>query len=106
MNNGFTAIVLVLSAGLLGAAGQQGGSKVELKNAQGQSVGTVTLSPARSGGVNMALDLKNLPPDGTRSISTSQQSARRRLSSLPVPTSTLKPRNTVCSIRKGRMLAT
>ena len=62
MSNGFTAIVLVLSAGLLSAAGQQSGSKVELKNAQGQSVGTVTLSPARSGGVAMALDLKNLPP--------------------------------------------
>ena len=62
MSNGFTAIVFVLSAGVLGAAGQQSGSKVELKNAQGQSIGTVTLSAARSGGVSMALDLKNLPP--------------------------------------------
>jgi Cu-Zn family superoxide dismutase len=62
MSNGLTAIVLVMSAGVLGAAGQQGGSKVELKNAQGQSVGSVSLSPARSGGVSMALDLKNLPP--------------------------------------------
>jgi Cu-Zn family superoxide dismutase len=61
MKNGFTAIVLVLSAGVLGAADQQG-SKVELKNAQGQSVGTATLTTARSGGVSMALDLKNLPP--------------------------------------------
>jgi Cu-Zn family superoxide dismutase len=62
MSNGLTAIVLVMSAGVLGAAGQQGGSKVELKNAQGQSVGSVSLSPARSGGVSMAFDLKNLPP--------------------------------------------
>ena len=62
MKNGFTAIVLVLSAGALGAAEQPSGSKVELKNAQGQSVGTATLSAARSGGVSMALDLKNLPP--------------------------------------------
>ena len=62
MRNGLTAIVLVISAGVLSAAGQQGGSKVELKNAQGQPVGTVTLSPARSGGVSMALDLKNLSP--------------------------------------------
>jgi superoxide dismutase, Cu-Zn family len=62
MSNGFTAIVFVVSAGVLGAAGQQSGSKVELKDAQGQSIGTVTLSAARSGGVSMALDLKNLPP--------------------------------------------
>ena len=62
MSNGFTAIVLVLSAGVLGAAGQPGGSKVELTNGEGQSVGTVTLSLARSSGVSMALDLKNLPP--------------------------------------------
>ena len=62
MKNGFTAIVLVLSAGVLGAAEQPSGSKVELRNAQGQSVGTATLSAARSGGVSMALDLKNLPP--------------------------------------------
>jgi Cu-Zn family superoxide dismutase len=62
MKNGFTAIVLVLSAGVLGAADQPSGSKVELKNAQGQSVGTATLTSARSGGVSMALDLKNLPP--------------------------------------------
>lgn len=35
---------------------------VELKNAQGESVGTATLSPADSNGVNIQLDLKNLPP--------------------------------------------
>lgn len=34
---------------------------VELKNAQGQSVGTATLSPAGQG-LDIALDLKNLPP--------------------------------------------
>ena len=62
MSNGFAAIVFVVSAGVLSAAEPQSGSKVELKNAQGQAVGTVTLSPARSGGVSMALDLKNLPP--------------------------------------------
>lgn len=62
MKNGFTAMVLVLSAGVLGAAEQPTGPKVELKNAQGEPVGTVTLSTARSGGVSMALDLKNLPP--------------------------------------------
>ncbi len=38
---------------------------VELKNAQGESVGTAVLSPAGSPdapGVKIALDLKNLPP--------------------------------------------
>jgi len=34
---------------------------VELRDAQGNSVGTVTLKPERSG-VSMKLDLKNLPP--------------------------------------------
>ena len=38
---------------------QQNGTKVELKDAQGQSVGMATLSPA-SGGVSIVLDLKNL----------------------------------------------
>jgi Cu-Zn family superoxide dismutase len=34
---------------------------VELKNAQGQSVGTATLSPSGKG-LKVSLDLKNLPP--------------------------------------------
>jgi Cu-Zn family superoxide dismutase len=38
-------------------------TKVDLKNASGESVGTATLSPVSGGqGVNIALDLKNLPP--------------------------------------------
>ncbi len=39
--------------------------KVELRNAQNESVGTATLSPASDGdsmGVSIKLDLKNLPP--------------------------------------------
>jgi Cu-Zn family superoxide dismutase len=35
---------------------------VDLKNAQGEAVGTAILSPAGSGGVKIDLDLKNLPP--------------------------------------------
>jgi hypothetical protein len=62
MRKGVATIVWLMAAGELCAAGQQSGSKVELKNAEGQAVGTVTLSLARSGGVSMALDLKNLPP--------------------------------------------
>jgi Cu-Zn family superoxide dismutase len=41
---------------------QQSSTKVELKNGQGQSVGTATLSSDEAGGVKIALDLSNLPP--------------------------------------------
>jgi superoxide dismutase, Cu-Zn family len=44
------------------AAAQNGATTVEMKNAQGQSVGTATLTPAKDGGVSVALDLKNLTP--------------------------------------------
>src|SRR3979411_3221421 len=39
---------------------------VDIKNAQGQSVGTATLTPAAKG-VKISLDIKNLPP-GEHSI--------------------------------------
>jgi len=48
-------------AAALPVRAQQAGTTVELKDAQGQSVGTATLSPGRSGGVQIALDAKNLP---------------------------------------------
>src|SRR5215213_11973704 len=41
--------------------GQHSGHTVELKNAQGESIGTATLS-AKGKGVTIKLDLKNLPP--------------------------------------------
>jgi superoxide dismutase, Cu-Zn family len=46
------------------AGGQhQGGHVVELKNAQGESIGTATLTSLnKNGGVRVKLDLKNLPP--------------------------------------------
>ena len=54
----------VIAAALVGVASlplmAQDGAKVELKDAQGQSVGTATVSAA-GGGVSIALDLKNLP---------------------------------------------
>jgi Cu-Zn family superoxide dismutase len=63
MKKGLIAGVFVLTAGLMGAAAQRSTeSKVELNNAKGESVGTATLSAARSGGVAIALKLKNLPP--------------------------------------------
>lgn len=48
---------LILTASLAA----QGPVKVEMKNAQGQSIGTATLTSA-SGMVHIQLDLKNLPP--------------------------------------------
>jgi len=53
-------------AGLLGAAflfAADKPVKVELKDAKGESVGMATISDAKGGsGVNIALNLKNLPP--------------------------------------------
>ena len=59
MNKVLMAVALA-SAVSLPLLAQQNGTKVKLKDAQGQSVGTATLSPAGSG-VSIALDLKNLP---------------------------------------------
>src|SRR6185295_10523752 len=39
----------------------QGPVKVDLKDAKGASVGTATITAARSGGVSIALDVKGLP---------------------------------------------
>src|ERR1044072_6971930 len=45
------------------AAQHTGGHTVELKNAQGESVGTATLTALnKKGGVKIKLDLKNFPP--------------------------------------------
>jgi Cu-Zn family superoxide dismutase len=60
MNRFSVAIVFICTVGMLQLAAQTG-TTVELKNAQGQSVGTAKLS-AKDGGVAVALDLKNLPP--------------------------------------------
>ena len=63
MRTGLTAGAFVLTAGLLSAAAQPNAqSKIGLNNTQGEPVGTATLSSARSGGVAIALNLKNLPP--------------------------------------------
>ncbi len=55
----------IIIGGLLSFASAQhmGGHTVELKNAQGESVGTATLTAInKKGGVKIKLDLKNLPP--------------------------------------------
>ena len=40
----------------------QSGPKVELKNAHGQGVGSASITAKSGGGVDIALDLKGLPP--------------------------------------------
>jgi Cu-Zn family superoxide dismutase len=54
------AIACVVSG--LQVAARQAGTTVELKNAQGQAIGTATLTPAEGGGVAIALDVSNLSP--------------------------------------------
>lgn len=55
------AAILAACTALASAAAAQAPTKVEMKNAQGQSVGTATIT-SHMGGVEIALDLKNLPP--------------------------------------------
>jgi Cu-Zn family superoxide dismutase len=66
MKKHFVAWIIagIVIGGLLSyAAAQHTGHTVELKNAQGESIGMATLSPINSkGGVRIKLDLKNLPP--------------------------------------------
>src|ERR1700751_3656473 len=52
-------LCLLFGASLLHAADQK---TVELKNAKGESVGTVTLGESKGNGGTLHLDLKNLPP--------------------------------------------
>jgi Cu-Zn family superoxide dismutase len=54
-------VVIMATCSLVYAQARQSGVMVELKNAQGESVGTAMLSKAGNG-VRIKLDLKNLPP--------------------------------------------
>ena len=62
----FTLIMAaIIMGGLLSyvSAQHMGGHTVELKNANGESVGTATITAINNkGGVRVKLDLKNLPP--------------------------------------------
>src|SRR6266571_1906484 len=51
--------LLVFGASFLHAADKK---TEELKNAKGESAGTVTLEESKGNGVSLTLDLKNLPP--------------------------------------------
>ena len=55
-----TALLLIVLPAAF-AKGKAAATKVSLKDAQGKDVGTATLMPAAKG-VNIKLDLKNLPP--------------------------------------------
>jgi superoxide dismutase, Cu-Zn family len=61
MSKFFSSIVCICTLSVLSVAAQTANSVVELKNAEGQPIGTAKLSPAKDGGVSVALDLKNLP---------------------------------------------
>lgn len=62
MNRLFSAIAAVCAVGTLGLAAQAGATKVDMKNAEGKSVGTATVSAGKMGGISIALDLMGLPP--------------------------------------------
>jgi superoxide dismutase, Cu-Zn family len=53
--------IITAGLGVAALAAAEKPVKVEIKNAQGQSVGTATVAPAKTG-VSIKLDLKNLPP--------------------------------------------
>lgn len=61
MSKFVSVFVFICTVATLHAA-QNAATTVELKNAQGQSVGTASLTPAKDGGVAVALDLKNMTP--------------------------------------------
>jgi Cu-Zn family superoxide dismutase len=54
-------VAAAVSVGLTCAAAAQQATKVDMKDAMGKSLGTATLTQG-SNGVNIALDLKGLPP--------------------------------------------
>lgn len=57
-------VVAIGACGVManGSLAAQQAMKVDLQNAQGQSVGTAEITARGAGGVQLALDLKSLPP--------------------------------------------
>jgi superoxide dismutase, Cu-Zn family len=58
----FKTIILLCNLSFFAVVLAAQPTTVDLKNAQGESVGSATLSAIRAKGVKIALDLKNLPP--------------------------------------------
>lgn len=61
MNRTLSLVAVALVAGTLSLAAQMGLAHVELKNAEGKSVGTAMIMDAKGGGVRIAIDFKDLP---------------------------------------------
>ncbi|HEY3937016.1 MAG TPA: superoxide dismutase family protein [Bryobacteraceae bacterium] len=55
-------LLAALALSAVSLAARPSSTKIELKNAKGEDVGTATLSSAGSTGVRIKLNLKNLPP--------------------------------------------
>jgi hypothetical protein len=103
-------IVCVVIA-LVGAAAVSAAAKprvVELRDGNGQSVGTATVSESKSGaGVAITLNLKNLPPPASMPHTfTRSPSVRDQLSLRLVHISILTRSTTGCKIQRGRMRVT
>jgi len=69
MKTAITALTVVTGMGVLAATAQtyhptpsKTLTVVELRNASGQDIGTASLAPAETGGVQIELNLKGLPP--------------------------------------------
>jgi superoxide dismutase, Cu-Zn family len=53
---------LAISGAVIALQAEASATKVDLKNGQGQSIGTATISAAGNTGINIMLDVRNLPP--------------------------------------------
>jgi len=62
MKHRIMPLIVFLTAIAISATAKDKGATVQMKNAQGEDVGTATLSSAGKKGVKIKLDLKNLPP--------------------------------------------
>lgn len=63
MTRTFAYALVALAAGAFAAgAGAQGMAHIDVKDATGKSVGMAMISPAKDGGVSIAIDFKGLPP--------------------------------------------
>lgn len=60
MTRGLSTVALACLVGTIGLSAQM--KHVDLKDAKGNAIGMVMISPAKGGGVSIDLDFKGLPP--------------------------------------------